>query len=99
MRCVIVVCLLAAGPASAGDWMEFRGPNGEGRYQGPDLPLKWGPETGVAWKTDVPGVGWSSPILVKGKLYLTTAVESADTFSLRVLAYDAATGKELWNKE
>lgn len=99
MRCVVMVGLLAAGPVSAGDWMEFRGPNGEGKYVGPPLPLTWGPDAGVVWKTDVPGLGWSSPILVKGKLFLTTAVESPESYSLRALAFDAGTGKELWNKE
>ena len=101
MRFAIVVALCAAGPLTtrAGDWKEFRGPDGTGRYEGPVLPLKWGPDTNVAWKADVPGLGWSSPILVKGRLFLTTAVEKGDAYSLRALAFDAATGQPLWDKE
>jgi outer membrane protein assembly factor BamB len=99
MRSVTLALLVAASTASAGDWLEFRGPDGAGRYTGPALPLKWGPETNVAWKADVPGLGWSSPVLVKGKLVLTTAVEKDDSFSLRALAFDAATGKPLWDRE
>ncbi len=99
MRFAVFLFLAVAGRASAADWPEFRGPNGEGHYSGPALPLAWGPEKGVVWKVDVPGVGWSSPILVKGKLFLTTAVESAESYSLRALAFDAATGKPLWDRE
>jgi outer membrane protein assembly factor BamB len=99
MRCSVFVSLVVASVASAGDWWEFRGPDGTGRYTGPALPLRWGPDQNVVWKADVPGLGWSSPVLVKGKLVLTTAVESADSFSLRALAVDAASGKPLWDKE
>jgi outer membrane protein assembly factor BamB len=87
-------------PLQAADWREFRGPDGTGHYQGAALPKAWGPDSaGVLWKAEVPGLGWSSPILVKGKLILTTAVPNAKTYSLRVLAFDSSTGQELWNKE
>ncbi len=59
----------------AGDWPEFRGPGGTGIYNGKALPMEWGPDKNVAWKIEIPGKGWSSPILWHEKLYLTTAVE------------------------
>src|SRR5262245_22095318 len=99
MRFAVFLVLAFTRPASAGDWKEFRGPDGTGHYAGPALPLKWGPDTNVAWKTDVPGLGWSSPVLVSGKILLTTAVEKDDSYSLRVRALDSATGSLLWDKE
>ena len=47
----------------------------------------------VAWKTPVPGLGWSSPVVADGRVWLTTAIEQRGT-SLRVLAFDVATGRE-----
>jgi len=79
-------------------WMEFRGPDGIGHYTGPQLPTAWGPDKNVAWKTPIPGKGWSSPILVKGLLILTSAVEKGSDQDLRVIAVDAASGKVKWNE-
>ena len=58
----------------AEDWPEFRGPNGQGIYGAKDLPLKWSKDDGVKWRTELPGNGWSSPIVVRGTVYLTAAV-------------------------
>lgn len=87
----------------ADDWREFRGPGGKGHYTGAPLPTAWGTSTNVTWKTPLPGNGWSSPIVVKGKLFLTTAIPDAleppTKFSLRALCLDVASGKMLWDKE
>lgn len=92
-----------AGVSAAADWTEFRGPDGTGHYSGPPLPLKWGTDTNVVWKTPLPGKGWSSPILLKGRLYMTTAVpldgSSKPNYSLRAVCVDAGTGKLLWDRE
>ncbi|MCU0702906.1 MAG: PQQ-like beta-propeller repeat protein [Fimbriiglobus sp.] len=84
------------------NWAEFRGPNGTGHYTGPAVPETWGPDTHVAWKTSIPGKGWSSPVLMKGKLYLTTAVPKGEgkqvDQELRVLCVDAASGSIDWNE-
>jgi outer membrane protein assembly factor BamB len=68
-----------------------------------DLPVRWGPALNVAWKRPLPGAGWSSPVVVEGRLYLTTAVpvspgQEADQ-SLRVLCLDAQTGATKWGQE
>ncbi len=86
-----------AGAAKSG-WVEFRGPDGSGHYTGPALPTAWGPDTNVSWKTDIPGKGWSSPILVDGKLILTTAVPvPGGAHELRAVAVRADTGKVAWD--
>jgi outer membrane protein assembly factor BamB len=55
----------------------------------------------VAWQVPVPGAGWSSPVLVAGRLYLTTALSAGDeaNLSLRVLCLDATDGKVRWDTE
>ena len=93
-------------PGSAkAEWPEFRGPTQDGHSTATDLPVEWSPEKNIIWKTDLPGRSWSSPIVAKGKVYLTNAVAAkddnnlSDKVSLRVLSLDAATGALLWDKE
>lgn len=95
---ITFVCL-AALPAVAADWPQFRGPTGDGHYTGPPLVTEWGPDTNVAWKTPIPGKGWSSPIVSKGKVYLTAAVPKGEGQSLRAVCLDAASGKIDWDVE
>lgn len=86
-----------AKPAPSG-WTEFRGPDGTGHYTGPDVPTSWGPDKNVAWNVDIPGKGWSSPILVDGKLIMTTAVPATGgAYELRAVAVAADTGKIVWD--
>jgi outer membrane protein assembly factor BamB len=95
----IALVLLAALPAAA-DWPQFRGPTGDGHYTGLPLVTEWGPDTNVAWKTPIPGGGWSSPIISKGKVYLTTAVpKEPGELSLRAVCLDAPSGKVDWDVE
>ncbi len=84
----------------ADDWPEFRGPTGQGLVRKGKLPTMWSPHKNVAWKQAIPGKGWSSPVVVGGRVYVTTAVpgEGGDQ-SLRALCLDAAKGNSLWDKE
>ncbi len=90
--------------AQAQDWPIFRGPTGDGHVAAQQLPTEWSATKNIAWHVTLPGRGWSSPILVAGKLYLTAAVAEggneadpkADR-SLRALCVDAADGRTLWN--
>jgi outer membrane protein assembly factor BamB len=88
--------------ASAGQWPEFRGPSGQGHASVTGLPLDWSESRNVVWKTPVPGRGWSSPVVADGRIWLTTSTENTEGrrgVSLRVLAFDGATGRELVNSE
>jgi outer membrane protein assembly factor BamB len=82
------------------DWPEFRGPTGQGLAQVDSLPTEWS-KTKNSWKKEIPGSGWSSPIIAGGRIYLTTAapIEKSKDLSLRALCLDAATGKVLWDKQ
>jgi outer membrane protein assembly factor BamB len=62
------------------------------------VPLHWSEGKNIAWKTPVPGLGWSSPVVADGRVWLTTAIEQRG-ISLRVLAFDVATGREVVNVE
>ena len=104
-RCVLLVTLLLCGVARtpAADWAEFRGPGGKGLYAGKPLPTEWGADKNVSWKAELPGLGWSSPIAVGGKLFLTTAVPNTvgdpSDYSLRALCVDQAKGNIDWDIE
>lgn len=85
--------------AVAEDWPEFRGPTGQGHSTERNLPTEWSATKNIAWKQPVPGSGWSSPVVVAKRIYLTTAVPNGDGQSLRALCLAAASGKILWNTE
>src|SRR5436190_16061810 len=68
---------LAPLPAAAEDWLQFRGPAGDGCAAAKNLPERWGGFDGPAWQTDVPGSGWSSPIVVGNRIWLTSAEQTA----------------------
>ncbi len=93
---VLAMCVLSAG---ASDWPQFRGPNSDGHAVGPATPVEWSDTKNVAWKASIPGLGWSSPVVVDGKVYLTTAVPRGEGLSLRVMALDTRTGKTIWDRE
>ena len=103
----LLVLLLIAGAsalAQAEDWPQFRGPTGQGHATERGLPLEWSESKNILWKTAVPGLGWSSPAVAGGRVWLTTVVETKDrrnriSASLRALAFDVATGRELVNVE
>jgi len=83
--------LLAAALLPAEDWPQFRGPTGQGHSAESKLPPSWSETENVRWKTPVLGRGWSSPAVVGGRIWLTTATE--DGRSLRAVSIDAASGK------
>ena len=87
---------LAIGQEVRADWPQLRGPSSDGHSPTP-LPLQWSEATHVTWKVAVPGRGFSSPVVLDGRIWLTTALE--DSRSLRVLAFEAASGKILHNVE
>lgn len=63
-----------AGAAGPGDWPGFRGPGMTGIAPSGSPPVTWSRTENVAWTADVPGNGWSSPIIWDGTVYLTSAV-------------------------
>jgi outer membrane protein assembly factor BamB len=103
--CLFVLLISAELNVQAEDWTEFRGSNGQGDAGAISLPTSWGPSKNVIWKAEIPGSGWSSPVVVGGRIFVTSAVpvggEDLPTTdrSLRVMALDANQGKMIWNEE
>ncbi len=96
----LAIALLIGTSLTAEEWTQFRGPAGDGVSAAKNVPTEWNATEHVAWKTPIPGSGWSSPVLSQGKLYLTTAVtEQDEAVSLRVLCVNAEEGQILWNVE
>ena len=85
-------------PLSAADhWTDFRGPNQDGHVDASDLPLIWSESENVTWKTELPLLGLSSPIVIDNQVWLTTATE--DGHDYYVLCVDATTGEILTNEK
>lgn len=84
--------------AQAGDWPWWRGPNFNGIAEdGQTPPTEWSGTKNVIWKTKIPGRGHSSPTVVGDKVFLASADERQQKQA--VLAFDRATGKQLWLTE
>jgi outer membrane protein assembly factor BamB len=97
--------VLVAVAARAEDWPQFRGPSGQGHSAERGVPFEWSETRNVIWKTPVPGSGWSSPVVAGGRVWVTAATDQGGasnrpaTASLRALAFDVETGRELLNVE
>jgi outer membrane protein assembly factor BamB len=89
----------AALAAQTGGWPEFRGRTGQGHSTERDVPLEWSESRNVLWKTPVQGRGWSSPVIERDRVWLTTAINGRGGTSLRAVAFDVETGREVLNVE
>ena len=97
LLCVCYVFGLVTTLAQTSEnWTQFRGPNGQGISKATGLPLHWSAEANIAWKTDIPGEGWSSPIVWNDHIFLTTTTE--DGKNCHIIAVERKSGKILWNK-
>jgi outer membrane protein assembly factor BamB len=81
VACLVFISQVTSARAqapSAGDWPQFRGGTALGLAADAALPLSWdkspGSKGAVAWRSAIPGAGWSQPVSVDGRIYLTTAV-------------------------
>jgi outer membrane protein assembly factor BamB len=100
LKAAIVIALAAASaPALASEeWTRFRGPNGAGISTATGVPIEFGPEKNVVWKTLVPP-GHSSPVLTERQVFLTAHTPEKDAYKLLVLAIDRRTGAIAWQRE
>jgi outer membrane protein assembly factor BamB len=74
----LVVITVLTFPSVAGadtmNWPQFRGPHADGLAEGATLPDRWTTTENVVWKSDIPGWGWSSPVIWGDRVFLTSAV-------------------------
>lgn len=91
---VLGLAFWAAPIQAQENWPRFRGPGGQGHSAESDVPLHWTSDEHVAWKTEIPGEGWSSPIVWGQRVFLTTATDGG--IGCQVICLDAAQGRILW---
>src|SRR5215475_2693725 len=77
MKTTLLV-VVAVSVFGADTWPQFRGPQSMGVAEDPALPDKWSATQNIAWKTDIPGNGWSSPVVAKDRIFVTAVVSSND---------------------
>ena len=92
--------LLVIGHATAADWPQWRGPNRDGVSQETGLLKEW-PKAGpkLAWKATLGGVGYSSPVVVGGRVYLTAAEDGDKGLKEFAICLGAKDGKPVWKVE
>jgi CubicO group peptidase (beta-lactamase class C family)/outer membrane protein assembly factor BamB len=91
-----LVSLGAAPSTHQNRWPEFRGPSRDGHAGQRGLPLEWSEGKNVAWKAEIPGRGWSSPVIWDNQVWVTTATLDGKTLS--AMCFDRATGKVLFDR-
>jgi outer membrane protein assembly factor BamB len=97
-RAVFLLLFALTTGVAAEDWPEFRGPTGQGHSAERGVPFEWSESRNIVWKTRVPGLGWSSPVVAGGRVWVTTAINDRGG-SLRALAFDVETGRQLVDAE
>ncbi len=80
---IAVPAIVSGQPArlakdSQAQWAKFRGPDNGAVADDPRLPDTWSETTNVVWKVDIPGLGWSSPVVWDDHVFLTTAVSAGE---------------------
>ena len=92
---LFVACIaLALGPDGVGqavEWPGYRGPTGDGHAVAENLPLDLNDPANLVWKTPIPGIGWSTPVVLGQQIWMTTA--TSDGTSLRAVCVDRQTGQ------
>jgi len=70
-------------------WPQFRGPFASGIVESEQIPEKWDLNTGenILWKSSIPGLGHSSPVIWGDRLFVTTAISGSGNNSLKVGLY------------
>lgn len=95
----IAISVFALGEARA-DWPQFRGPAGNGVFAG-DLPVRWSESSNVAWSAEVPGSGWSAPLITGDRVIVTTAIpvegDRSGVQRFALMCFDLESGEERWS--
>ncbi len=94
---LLVVGLTMINPfsAPAQEWTRFHGPNGQGVNETVDIPSEFTPDD-FNWKTKLPGIGHSCPVLWGERVFLLSA--DPETAERYMLCINAADGEIIWNR-
>ena len=72
---LLLLSLQLTAAVAADSWPQWRGPAGQGHGDASNLPTEWNGEKNVSWKTELPGRGWSSPVIQGNQVWVTAAHE------------------------
>lgn len=88
---LLSVSINAQKQPDLGNWPSFRGPHASGVADGQNLPEQWDGEkgTGIKWKTRIPGLAHSSPVVWGNRVFVTTAISSKGSASFKPGLYGA----------
>jgi outer membrane protein assembly factor BamB len=89
-RAILLIAALLAG-----QWPQFRGPDGNGVSANTGVPLVWSETQNVRWKTAIHGRAWSSPVVLGSQVWLSTA--TPDGRELSAVALDKNTGRIVYD--
>ena len=97
VKFLMPLVLMAGAAAADGEegWPRFRGPDGQGVSTETGLPLRWSGTDNVAWKSAIPGQGWSSPVVHGDSVFVTSTTDEGA--SCHVICVDRVSGKIRWN--
>lgn len=96
LACAGLYCYLPALWAHETGWARFRGPNGDGVALNQDMPVKFGDDDGILWKTRLVGLGHSSPVVWNDLLFVQSSTASGDKRLL--ICLNSRTGQENWSR-
>lgn len=92
-RTLVIMFLVMGSQAFSQEWTRFRGPNGSAQSEA-KIATTWGPDDYV-WTVDLPGIGHSSPVIWKDRLFIQSAAEDGTQL---VICLNADTGEKIWTK-
>jgi outer membrane protein assembly factor BamB len=74
----LIFCFSLNSATASENWPQFRGPQSLGVADDPSLPDTWSATENVAWKTNIPGTGWSSPVVWGDRIFITSVISSSE---------------------
>jgi len=89
---------MATATLQAGDWRQFRGPNGNGVADESGVPTNFREGDAISWKASLPGRGLSSPIIVGQRVFVTCS-SGLNQQRLHVICFNAADGLKRWERQ
>ncbi|MCB1129200.1 MAG: PQQ-binding-like beta-propeller repeat protein, partial [Verrucomicrobiae bacterium] len=91
-----LLAFATAGLGLAENWPGFRGPRGDGTSLETGVPVHWSASSNLLWKVPVPGLGHASPIVWNDRVFTVSCLP--DTEERVLLAFDARSGRPLWQR-
>jgi hypothetical protein len=92
------LCISFRSPLSAADWPRFRGPDSSGISSDTKIPTEWDDKKNLKWKLQLPGKGFSSPIVVGKHVFVSCYSGTRSGMKRHLVCVDRQTGKIAWSK-